>query len=75
MLDAFLSAGVQVFQPAVLAAMLLALPIGLFVGLLPGISGISALAFLIPFTFGMEPAGRAWRSCSAPTRRCRKAAR
>ena len=55
MLDAFLSAGGQVFHPTVLAAMLLALPIGLFVGLLPGISGISALAFLIPFTFGMEP--------------------
>lgn len=55
MLDAFLSAGGQVFQPAVLAAMLFALPIGLIVGLLPGISGISALAFLIPFTFGMEP--------------------
>ena len=55
MFEAFLSAGGQVFQPVVLAAMVFALPIGLIVGLLPGISGISALAFLIPFTFGMEP--------------------
>src|SRR5918999_4397654 len=55
MLDAFFTAGGQVFQPAVLGIMLLALPIGLLVGLLPGISGISALAFLIPFTFGMDP--------------------
>ncbi len=55
MLEAFLSAGGQIFQPAVLAAMAFALPIGLIVGLLPGISGISALAFLIPFTFGMQP--------------------
>src|ERR671911_130085 len=39
MLDAFLSAGGQVFHPTVLAAMLFALPIGLFVGLLPGIRG------------------------------------
>lgn len=55
MFEAFLSAGGQIFQPAVLAAMAFALPVGLIVGLLPGISGISALAFLIPFTFGMEP--------------------
>jgi TctA family transporter len=55
MFEAFISAGGQIMQPAVLAAMLLALPIGLIVGLLPGISGISALAFMIPFTFGMQP--------------------
>ena len=55
MLDAFLSAGGLVFQPAVLLAMALALPIGIVVGLLPGLSGITALAFLIPFTFGMDP--------------------
>ncbi len=55
MFEAFLAGGGQVFQPAVLIAMLLALPVGIIVGLLPGISGISALAFLIPFTFGMDP--------------------
>jgi TctA family transporter len=55
MIEAFLSASGQVFNPAVLAAMALALPIGLVVGLLPGLSGLSAFAFLIPFTFGMSP--------------------
>jgi TctA family transporter len=55
MLDAFLSATAQILQPAVLGAMAIALPIGVIVGLLPGISGISAFAFLIPFTFGMHP--------------------
>lgn len=55
MLDALLSAGAQIAQPAVLLTMALALPIGLVVGLLPGLSGLSAFAFLIPFTFGMSP--------------------
>jgi TctA family transporter len=54
-LDAFISAGGQVANPAVLAAIALALPLGLIVGLLPGLSGLSAFAFLIPFTFGMSP--------------------
>jgi TctA family transporter len=55
MLDAFLSAAGQIANPAVLLAMALALPVGLIVGLLPGLSGLSAFAFLIPFTFGMSP--------------------
>jgi TctA family transporter len=55
MLDAFVSAAGQLLQPAVLGAMLLGLPLGLIIGLLPGLSGITAFAFLIPFTFGMQP--------------------
>jgi TctA family transporter len=55
MIEAFLSASGQLSHPAVLAAMAIALPIGLVVGLLPGLSGLSAFAFLIPFTFGMSP--------------------
>ena len=35
--------------------MLLGLPLGVVIGLLPGLSGITAFAFLIPFTFGMDP--------------------
>ena len=35
--------------------MLLGLPLGVVIGLLPGLSGITAFAFLIPFTFGMSP--------------------
>jgi TctA family transporter len=55
MLEAILSAGRQVIDPVVIATMLLALPLGLIIGLLPGLSGITAFAFLIPFTFGMQP--------------------
>ncbi len=55
MLEAFLSAGGQLLNPVVLGAMLLGLPLGLIIGLLPGLSGITAFAFLIPFTFGMQP--------------------
>src|SRR5581483_10315533 len=55
MLGVIASAGGLVFQPAVLITMLLALPIGIVIGLLPGLSGITAIAFLIPFSYGMEP--------------------
>lgn len=55
MLDAFISAAGQLLNPVVIGAMLLGLPLGLIIGLLPGLSGITAIAFLIPFTFGMQP--------------------
>ena len=55
MLEAFVSAVGQILHPAVIGAMLLGLPLGLIIGLLPGLSGITAFAFLMPFTFGMSP--------------------
>ena len=55
MLEAIASAAGQLLTPVVMGAMLLGLPLGLIIGLLPGLSGITAFAFLIPFTFGMEP--------------------
>jgi len=55
MFEAFVSAAGQLGNPLVLGAMLLGLPLGLIIGLLPGLSGITAFTFLIPFTFGMEP--------------------
>jgi putative tricarboxylic transport membrane protein len=55
MFEAFVSAAGQLGQPVVLGAMLLGLPLGLVIGLLPGLSGITAFTFLIPFTFGMDP--------------------
>ena len=55
MFEAFVSAAGQIGQPVVLGAMLLGLPLGLVIGLLPGLSGITAFTFLIPFTFGMDP--------------------
>ncbi len=35
--------------------MLLTIPIGLIIGIIPGMGGNMGLALLIPFTFGMEP--------------------
>ncbi len=29
--------------------------VGLFIGIIPGLGGVSALALLLPFTFGMDP--------------------
>jgi TctA family transporter len=55
MLEAIGSGLTQVFNPIVIGAMLFGLPLGLIIGLLPGLSGITAFAFLIPFTFGMSP--------------------
>lgn len=55
MLEAIGSGLVQVVNPVVVGAMVLGLPLGLIIGLLPGLSGITAFAFLIPFTFGMSP--------------------
>jgi len=55
MIEAFLSGAGQLLSPIVLGAMLVALPIGIVVGLLPGLSGLTAFAFLIPFTFGASP--------------------
>lgn len=34
---------------------LIAIPIGLIFGVLPGLSGLTALAILIPFVYGMDP--------------------
>jgi putative tricarboxylic transport membrane protein len=55
MLEAIGSGLAQLINPIVIGAMLLGLPLGLIIGLLPGLSGITAFAFLIPFTFGMSP--------------------
>ena len=35
--------------------MLLTIPIGLVIGIIPGMGGNMGLALLIPFTFGMQP--------------------
>src|SRR3546814_7743203 len=55
MLDA-IAGGVALFlDPTVLLLMLIAVPIGLVMGVLPGLSGLSALAIMLPFVYGMEP--------------------
>jgi putative tricarboxylic transport membrane protein len=55
MFEAFVSAAATVANPTVLVAMVLGLPLGLIIGLLPGLSGVTAFTFLIPFTFRMDP--------------------
>jgi TctA family transporter len=55
MLEA-LGGGFALFlDPLVLGLVLLAVPVGLVMGVLPGLSGLSALALLLPFVYGMQP--------------------
>lgn len=54
MWEAFLSASAQIATANVLLAVATALPIGLVFGILPGLSGLTALAVLIPFVYGMD---------------------
>ncbi len=54
MWDAIISAGHLTLQTAVFKAVATALPIGLLFGLLPGLSGLTAIAVLIPFVYGMN---------------------
>ena len=51
-----LTGGLGLFANAdALAAILVAVPIGLVFGILPGLSGLTALAILIPFVYGADP--------------------
>ena len=45
-----------VLQPASLLLILIGVTVGTVIGALPGLSAVSAVALLLPFTFGMEPA-------------------
>ena len=55
MLEA-LAGGIALFtDPTVLLLIALAVPVGLVMGVLPGLSGLSALALLLPFVYGMQP--------------------
>ncbi|HMA16301.1 MAG: tripartite tricarboxylate transporter permease [Bacteroidota bacterium] len=55
MLDAIAGGFALFLDPTVLLLMLIAVPVGLVMGVLPGLSGLSALAILLPFVYGMEP--------------------
>lgn len=51
-----LGPGLALFlDPGILALIALGVPIGLVVGIIPGISGLTALALLLPVTYGMDP--------------------
>lgn len=55
MLEASLNGLLAVFTVDSLTFMLLGISFGLFIGFLPGLGGIVAMALLLPFTFGMNP--------------------
>ena len=51
LLDGFL----RVMRPDIILIMVAAIPFGLIFGIVPGLSGLTALAILLPFIYGMEP--------------------
>lgn len=54
-LEMFLSGLGQVLTWSTMAFMVLGVLIGLLVGAIPGLAGITGLVLIMPFTFGMEP--------------------
>jgi putative tricarboxylic transport membrane protein len=53
--EALLDGLLRVLQPNALLYMLLGVIIGFWVGILPGIGGVTTLALMLPFVYGMEP--------------------
>lgn len=45
----------MIFQPLVLAYLVLGVLMGLAIGVFPGLGGIAGLSLLLPFMFGMDP--------------------
>jgi TctA family transporter len=54
-LDAVWQGLTMLLDPSRLVFLVLGVMLGLFVGMIPGIGGVTALALLLPFTFGMDP--------------------
>ena len=55
MIEQMINGLLSIFDLNVLPFMLIGLPVGLLFGLLPGLSGVTTLAILMPFIYGMEP--------------------
>jgi putative tricarboxylic transport membrane protein len=55
MLDLWLTGFLSLLEPEVLLFLAIGMAIGLFVGVLPGLGGTTALALLTPVTFGLDP--------------------
>jgi len=55
MLDAAGQAFFTILQPERIAFLVLGVVVGLAIGLLPGIGGLTGFALLVPFTFTMDP--------------------
>jgi putative tricarboxylic transport membrane protein len=56
MLEAIVSGLHALLTPQALLFMLLGVLYGLVIGILPGLGGVVAMALLLPFTYGFEPA-------------------
>jgi putative tricarboxylic transport membrane protein len=55
MLEQMLKGFLSIFDPHVMMYIMIGIPAGLLVGFLPGLSGVTALAILIPMIYGMDP--------------------
>ncbi len=55
MIDALFQALVEVLRWDALSFMLIGITVGFWVGLLPGLGGITTLALMLPFVYRMEP--------------------
>ena len=56
MWDQILAAVVVNLQPSVLFVVAVGTVVGTIIGALPGLSAVSGVALMLPFTFTMEPA-------------------
>lgn len=54
MFDAFIQGLLHYTDPAALGFLVLGVFIGIFIGILPAIGGLTAMALLLPVTFGMD---------------------
>jgi len=55
MLEAMVAAGARLADPAAILMLLLGTTLGVVFGALPGLGTLTALAVVLPFTFGMDP--------------------
>lgn len=55
MLDALISGTQAVFMPSVLGVILLGVVIGMIVGILPGLGGVTTIAIMLPFMVKWDP--------------------
>ena len=55
MLEAAISALGMILEPSRMLILMIAVVIGLVIGVIPGMGGIVGLAILIPFTYAMDP--------------------
>jgi len=60
MIDSIIKGVSVLFQPMIMLTMFLAVIVGLIFGILPGVSGMTFMALMIPFTLAWIPS---WPLC------------